>query len=215
MKRLAALAVLLFAASAAYAQTTPDATPTPTPPPEKRPQPNGLIVELRFGGGLSAVVGGATAGPSGAVVAGVSPIPSLTVGARLANRIHIGLGFAFLRVAVDLPGMNTQAFNLFYFAPEFAIDLTRSRDNRASFYAKAALPIGADISATSGAPSSDGFVIGYDLGVGLRYALHPAIALGLEAGLMGTFINPERNSLDAFVTTFYSSLVGTFFFGGR
>jgi hypothetical protein len=207
VKELALTIALIAGAHAARAQT----------PPEKTAMPNGLIVETRLAiGAPISVVGAPISGAGGAnVVTNIQPIPQIVIGGRLADRLHLGLGFAFQRIAVDTPGMVTSTFNLFYFTPTVEVDIVRSRDHRVAFYGKAGLPLGVDIISTSGAPSSNGFVVGYDVAVGMRYAFHPAFTLGFEAGLDGFFVNPERNTDDAFATTFYSALVGTFFFGGR
>ena len=208
MKRIATM--VLFLAGLAAPATAQEAAAGP------HGMANGMFLELRFGGGISAVAGQAGGVGGGALSGGgLSAVPTIVAGIRLVNRLQLGLGFGFFRFAVDGPGMNTASYNVFYFSPAVTYDLVRAKDNRAAFYGKAGLTFGADIGGISGAPDSTGFVVGYDVGVGMRFALHPMVALGMEAGLLGTFVNPERNSNDAFVTTFYSTLVGTFYFGGK
>jgi hypothetical protein len=181
---------------------------------------SGGFVDFRLGFGLPIAASFVPlAGTGGAPVQSqeVSVIPHLAGGFRVIDRIQIGLGFSYFRSSLTTGTTlsSTVAYNLFYFTPFVVIDFARTHDRRAAFYGKFGLPLGADIITQSRAPDSNGFIVGYDFTLGARYAFHPAFALGLETGLLGTFINPERDDANVAFTTFYSSLVGTFYFAGR
>jgi hypothetical protein len=175
--------------------------------------PNGMVVELGFGGGL-------TIGGVGTVA---TPLPSLLVGVRLIDRLNLGLGFTFFRLATHgggvLGGAGAETdTNLFNFAPTVEVDIVRSNDHRAAFYGKAGLPIGALIINFPPPVRDDvGFVIGYHLALGARYAFNRFFAFGVETGLLGFFTNPQRsdgnNSVG--ITTFYGMLQATIFFAGK
>jgi hypothetical protein len=65
---------------------------------------------------------------------------------------------------------------------------------------------------SSTATSSNSFILGFDLGLGMRYAVHRMFAIGLEGGAAGLFIEPQDPS-PVGVTIFYAVLVGTFYYG--
>jgi hypothetical protein len=165
------------------------------------------FVDFRLGIGVPIV--GTVAG----FVQQVSPIPQLAAGIRLVDRVQLGVGFSFFRFATT-NGMTDAAFNIFYFTPGVAIDIAKSRDNRVAFYGKFALALGAEVQTQTLFPASNGFDVGYDLTLGVRYLFHSAFALGFEGGVLGFFLHPERDN-NYGITTFYSSLVGTFYFSGR
>jgi hypothetical protein len=159
---------------------------------------NGLAVEARFGAGL--VVGGTSA---------VIAVPSLTVGGRLVDRLQLGLGFGLFRVASPGGGPNGNGTNqtTFTFAPTVAVDLLKAHDNRAAWYLKGAMPMGAMITT-----QRNFFVLGYDIALGARWCPHPNFAIALEGGLTGIFVDPNGNGGFG-ITTVYGALVGTFYWG--
>jgi hypothetical protein len=151
-----------------------------------------FLFEARIGG---SVAFGVTAG--------------LLVGARIIDRLHLGLGFALVRTDSTGAGSN----NRVNFAPTVAVDIVKAHDNRVAFYGKFALPVGPLIACPPGNGACDtGLTVGFDFGLGVRYAFHRMFALGMEAGAVGAFDNPQRDN-HASTVTFYGALVGTFWYG--
>ena len=157
---------------------------------------NGLAVDARLGAGL--IVGGTSA---------VVAQPSLTVGGRLVDRVQLGLGVGFYRISSPGGGPNGTNQTTFTFAPTVEVDLLKARDNKAAWYAKGALPMGAEIT-----QPRNFFVLGYDVALGARYCPHPNFAAALEGGVTGIFVDPRGNGGFG-VTTVYGALVGTFYWG--
>jgi hypothetical protein len=157
-----------------------------------------LEVDARLSAGL--IVGGTST---------VIAIPSLTVGARIIDRIGLGLGFGLFRVASPGGGVGGTGTNqtTFDFAPTITVDMLKARDNKAAWYAKGALPLGAMIT-----NPRNFFVLGYDVALGARYCPHPNFAASLEGGITGIFVDPNGNGGFG-VTTVYGALVGTFYWG--
>ncbi|MCU1277993.1 MAG: hypothetical protein JWM53_1539 [bacterium] len=155
-----------------------------------------LAVDARLGAGM--VVGG-----SSAVVA----VPSLTIGARLVDRVQLGLGVGLYRISSPGGGPNGTNQTTFTFAPTIEVDLLKAKDNKAAWYAKGALPMGAEVT-----QPRNFFVLGYDLALGARYCPHPNFAAALEGGVIGIFVDPNGNGGFG-VTTVYGALVGTFYWG--
>ncbi len=157
---------------------------------------NGLAVDARLGASL-------TLGGTSAVVA----VPSLTIGGRLANRIQLGLGVGFYRVSSPGGGPNGTNQTTFTFAPTIEVDLLKAHDNKAAWYAKGGLPMGAEVTTPR-----NFFVLGYDIALGARYCPHPNFAAGVEGGVTGIFVDPHGNSGFG-ITSVYGALVGTFYWG--
>ncbi|HEY2747983.1 MAG TPA: hypothetical protein VGL86_25345 [Polyangia bacterium] len=156
----------------------------------------GLAVDARIGAGL--LVGGTSA---------VIAVPSLTVGARLADRVQVGLGAGLYRISSPGGGPNGTNQTTFTFAPTVEVDLLRAHDRKAAWYLKGALPLGAEVTTPR-----DFFVVGYDAALGARYCPHPNFAVALEGGVTGLFLDPAgKNGFG--VTTVYGALVGTFYWG--
>ncbi|MGZ3405631.1 MAG: hypothetical protein ACXVAN_04245 [Polyangia bacterium] len=153
-----------------------------------------LAVDARLGAGI--VVGGTSA---------VVAVPSLTLGARLADRVQVGLGVGLYRVSSPGGGPNGTNQTTFTFAPTVEVDLLKAKDNKAAWYAKGALPMGAEIT-----QPRNFFVLGYDVALGARYCPHPNFAAALEGGVIGIFVDPRGNGGFG-VTTVYGALVGTFY----
>src|SRR4051812_2049507 len=67
----------------------------------------------------------------GNVGVGFTAVPSLLAGVRLIDRLHVGMGFSFARIS-----NGGGSANVVTFAPTFAIDIWKARDNRVAFYGK-------------------------------------------------------------------------------
>jgi len=156
----------------------------------------GLVIDLRVGAGTPVGIGGLAA------TSGFTAIPSLAVGGRLAGRLQLTMGFTFFRF--ENTGANDTS--LFSFVPTLAVDIVKSSDQKVAFYGKFGLPLGAAVTNTNTT-----FLIGFDLGIGVRYALHRMFALGFEGGAAGFFLDPANNAQG--VAAFYGALVGTFYYG--
>ena len=155
-----------------------------------------LAVDARLGAGF--IVGGTSA---------VVAQPSLVIGARLVDRIQLGLGVGFYRLSSPGGGPNGTNQSTFTFAPTFEVDILKAHDNKAAWYFKGALPMGAEVTTPR-----NFFVIGYDAALGARYCPHPNFAAALEGGVTGIFVDPAGNGGFG-VTTVYGALVGTFYWG--
>jgi hypothetical protein len=166
-----------------------------------------FMTEARIGGGAG-VIGGGGGGASA----------SLTFGARLADRLQVGVGFGLFRYST--PGVNIGPNNInndtttFTLNPTVAVDILKAKDNKVAWYGKIALPLGARVTPNANNPNTNNtvFVIGYDLGLGARYCPHPNFAFGAEAGLTGLFIDPSGNTGSG-TTAVYGAVVGTFYWG--
>jgi hypothetical protein len=161
-----------------------------------------FAVDARFGAGFG------VAGTSGVIV-----VPSLTVGARLIDRLQVGVGIGLFRTATPNGGVGgaSSADTSFTFIPTLAVDILKAKDNHVAWYGKVGLPLGGEVRSV-GNNSSNLFVIGYDVALGARYCPHPNFAVGIEGGLTGLFIDPNGPNGEG-VTTFYGALVGTFYWG--
>ena len=153
-------------------------------------------VDARFGAGL--VLGGTSA---------VVAQPSLTIGARVIDRLQVGVGFGLDRISSPGGGPNGTNSTTFTFAPTLSVDLLKAHDNKAAWYVKGALPMGAEVTTPR-----NFFVIGYDVGLGARFCPHPNFAAAIEGGVTGIFVDPRGNGGFG-VTTVYGALVGTFYWG--
>jgi hypothetical protein len=145
---------------------------------------------------------------TGTVVAGLATVPvvqpSLVVGGRIAGRANLGLGFSFMRLSSGMVTTSTFAFQ-----PTVVVDLVKSADERVAFTLRGALPLGASVASNT----RNLFAIGYDAALGVRYSPHPMFAIGLEGGILGTFIDPGSTSVGFGVQTVYGAISGTFFYG--
>jgi hypothetical protein len=138
-------------------------------------------------------------------------VPALLIGARLLDRIHVGLGFSFWRLSV-VSLNNHDDDNVITFAPTIAADIFKASDNRVAFYGKLAIPLGPVVHCTTGTPCDDNFGVGVDIAFGVRYAAHRNFAIGVEAGFAGAAIGPQRDNTVS-EWNFYGGLVGSFFSG--
>jgi hypothetical protein len=198
MKRI--LICLALLGSVAHAEKSPNGMPD-----------TAFVFEAR-------IAAGAPVSILGYLVSGTAftAIPSLFVGARLIDRIHVGLGLQFFRLQGSAStGLGTTATSdyVIEFEPLISADLFKSGDNRAAFYLKFGIPLGPVITCPGGgAPCDNNFGVGFDIGLGVRYAVHRNVGLGVEAGVAGAFIGPQRNDTTGEVS-FYGALVGTFWSG--
>jgi hypothetical protein len=156
---------------------------------------NGFWLEARLAAATVIAGGGNTALPVYQ--------PGLTVGGRLAGRLNLGLGFAFFRLASN----NTTA-TTFIFQPTAEVDLVKAADDRVMLYLKGGLPVGAVVQSAGRTL----LVVGYDVGLGVRYAPHPMFAVGVEGGVLGVFSDPGANT-GLGVQSIYGALTGSFFYG--
>lgn len=164
---------------------------------EARMPYNAFLFELRLGGAASVTATGV----------GVSAVPSILVGGRLVDRLHLGLGFSFFRFYND---GNNSSNNVVNFVPTVSIDAFRSSDRAFAFYVKMGLPLGVVVLCTGNNCTND-FAIGFDIAVGGRYLFHRHFALGLEGGMAGTFVGVQRGNIDHVIAV-YGALVGTIYF---
>lgn len=125
----------------------------------------GFFADLRIGGAAPIGMGGITTGT------GFTALPSFAMGARLFGRLQLGLGFNFLRFDSLGPGTDT---NVFTFVPLVAVDIIKAQDERVAFYGKAGLPVGANVTCNGACNTAS--VVGFDLGIGVRYAPHRMFA---------------------------------------
>jgi hypothetical protein len=173
---------------------------------------NAFLFEARLSlggtvaGGYTPDLGGATGTPTASSIPGIIAQPSLLLGARLIDRIQIGLGISFVRIGVN--GFST---NNVVFLPSVAVDLVKSHDNKTAFYIKAGLGFGASVASASGVHDTSA-IIDFDVALGARHALSSNFGLGFEAGLAASVTNPGENS-QSDVVFLYGALVGTFWSG--
>lgn len=164
-----------------------------------------FVMEARVGGGLAVAGGGNGGGGASA---------NLTFGVRLIDRLQIGLGFSVFHTST-IVNTTTGAVNaqtIFTINPTLTIDILKARDNKVAWYGKIGLPLGAQVQAVTNNVSSTVFVIGYDLGLGVRYCPHPNVAFGVEGGLDGFYADPGNGGSTG-TTGVYGAIVGTFYWG--
>jgi hypothetical protein len=203
------------AAAAAGATTTTTTTTTvshaaPASSPGGMPR-NAFVFEARLSLGGTLAAGGPIALDAEGTTAfssipGVIAQPSLMLGARLIDRLQVGLNIAFVRIGFS--GFST---NNILFLPTVAIDLVKSADNKTAFYVKPGLGFGAAVAVVTGAKDVSA-IVDIDLALGARHALSSSFGLGFEAGLSASITNPG-NSAQSDVVFLYGALVGTFWSG--
>jgi hypothetical protein len=204
--------------AAAVAATTTTTTTTVThsqPTPGGMPR-NAFVFEARLSLGGTLAAGGSTAlgGANGigggnatyTTIPGVIAQPSLFLGARLLDRLQVGLNIAFVRVGG--PGFSS---NNILFLPTVAIDLAKSSDNKTAFYIKPGLGFGAAVAVVTGGKDASA-IVDIDIALGARHAFSSSFGLGFEAGLSASVTNPG-NSAQSDVVFLYGALVGTFWSG--
>jgi hypothetical protein len=163
----------------------------------------GFVFNLRLGGGVPIGIGG-----GGAINTTLNALPAIAAGVRLIGRLELTLGMNFARFE---QGTNT-ATSVVSFVPTLVVDIARSADRKAAFYGKFGLPLGVGVIQTGGGNSSNSFIVGFDFGLGVRYAFHRMFALGFEGGASGLFVEPQDPNPTG-ITIFYAVLVGTFYYG--
>jgi hypothetical protein len=177
----------------------------------------GFLLEVGIGGTVPLYA----IGNNGAAVS--SALPSLMAGYRLIDRLQLQLGFvlgAFGFNGSSAVGGTSATASTFTIVPQVAVDLLKYANNRVAFYAEAGLPLGANVSTITVAGNSNTnsqFVIGFDVGLGVRYALAPIFTIGFESGILGIFApgtNTNNSAIGASTAvTFYASAVATLYFG--
>jgi hypothetical protein len=163
-----------------------------------------FVIELRQGGGET---------PSHItnwLVVG----PSAMLGARLVDRIELKAGLLVLLHYVEVPDAGGPRF-VPTFVVDATVDLVKFLRNRGSWFARGEALIGsADLA--NGNPDcrecGQQLVVGYDFASGVRFALNRNVAMGVEVGTLGDFINPGGKSEQS---TFgvYGALVTSFYIG--
>jgi hypothetical protein len=191
--------------------TTTTTTRVQTSVPGGMPR-NGFLFEARLSlggtvaGGFSPSVADGNGNGVITSIPGVIAQPSLLLGARLIDRLQVGLGIAFVRYGVQ--GFSS---NNFTFTPTIAVDVVKSRDNKTAFYIKAGLGFGAAIASVEGVHDNSA-IINFDVAIGARHALSSNFGLGFESGLSASITNPGDHS-QSDVVFVYGALVGTFWSG--
>jgi hypothetical protein len=166
-----------------------------------------FVMEARVGGGFG-ITGNGGGGASAAMAFGV----------RLIDRLQIGLGFTvFHGSSFNIGNGNfTSANTTFTLNPQLTVDILKAKDNKVAWYGKVGIPVGAQNVSTSGpgAPnqSTTVAVVGFDVGLGVRYCPHPNVAFGIEGGFNGFYTDPGGNG-GTNITGIYGSVVGTFYWG--
>jgi hypothetical protein len=140
-------------------------------------------------------------------------IPTITLGARIADRLHLGVDFFVTNfTASSGNGSSSNSLTAFAIGPIVELDIVKAARNRVAFYGKVALLPGAAVDSRSGASNSNTFFLGLDLGLGVRYAPVRFFAVGTEAGALTLFIDPGSSG-SASISAFYAGFVGTFLYG--
>jgi hypothetical protein len=202
---------LLFVARTASASPPASTTAQPAPAPAEQnvpPQVSGPTIAapavlgfprtaFLFEARLS--LGGGVAGDGGMVTQ-----PSLFLGARIIDRIHLGAGVTFHRTAAGDAGST----NTFTVEPSVAIDIVKSQDNRTAFYIKPGIGLGAVVKTDTDTVA----VVTLDLSIGVRHAFHPMFSIGLEAGIAGSWVDPGSRTT-AETVVIYGALAGSFYLG--
>ena len=131
----------------------------------------GIVFAVQFGARLATI---AFAGPVNVVEGG------FTAGFKY-QRLIIGLGIEASRFGSGATGVTTLIF-----VPGVQFALLRTLDERVEFYAEADVGGGRIISDGMTGSGSD---VRYQFGLGLRYWLHPQLAISMTSGLRGDVIN--------------------------
>jgi hypothetical protein len=157
-----------------------------------------ICLQLSVGGGdaLSEQNNAANTGFSARISAThpMAVLPSFTVGARLVDRLELGVGFFPMLHYIFVYDGSGLGFPLAA-SISATVDLVLFAQHRASWFARAAFLAGSAQTGspgTCGAPGNCGqqTLVGYHVALGFRYAITRGFALGLEAGTIGDFIHP-------------------------
>ncbi len=161
---------------------------------------SGLAVGLSFGSRLALLA------PDDSAPVGLPGglLGQILVGYR-RSRVTVGLGFSVGHLgssATYVAGTSQSTIRRsdtgFQFAPTLQLDLVRSSDRRVELYAGFQVGLGTTITQRSVTPSvpesylpspdEHNFQLSYQAGPGLRYWVHPQLALSLAAGLSGDHV---------------------------
>lgn len=143
-------------------------------------------------------------------------VPSLLLGARIVDRIQLGVGFALNQVKYQTidQGQTIESetdSTFFTFSPTISVDVIKAAHNRVAFYVRGAVTLGDEITSSS-SYNNKGFLIGYQAALGARYALHRMFTIGAEAGAIGTFIDPGASDQYS-ANGMFGALVVSFLYG--
>lgn len=158
-----------------------------------------LILESRLSGGIAVVASHIVFGP----------LPSLLFGVRAWGRLELGVGLSLTRISYSLFMAETSS-TIFTAAPTAELDILKSNDDKVALYLRAGLPLGA-LFTTSGSRTGSYVAVGFEAGIGVRYAPHPMFTIGMESGFLGTYGDPGGRRGSGF-TSVYGALVGTFMY---
>jgi hypothetical protein len=188
MVRVIALVMLVLAAPAG-AQDSDPLTPPPSPPPapaaSSAPSPapapsdgvqkrTGIAAEVHLGSRFAVLGGGIGIG---------APVDALTGGLFAGykiDRIVIGLGFDFFGYWAGTGGGSSNDV-AFLVTPGIRAALVRSSDGRVELTGQADLGFGHTF--VSGAAGTSNFEVRVDAGPGLRYWVHPQLAVTALGGV--------------------------------
>lgn len=168
----------------------------------------GVVVEARLGSQLITL---STGGGLGSTFS-VSGLRGGIFGGYKLGRFIFGLGFDLSRVASGSStgmggGSTSSATTAFQFVPGLKVALVRSADKRVELFGEADFGFGTTV--VERQSGVDYFHFSYDVGPGVRYWVHPQLALSAFAGLDGQF---EYDSMtNAGVTSTMSSGVTSIF----
>ncbi|MGC4118462.1 MAG: hypothetical protein QM765_28685 [Myxococcales bacterium] len=102
-----------------------------------------------------------------------------------SGRVVLGLGIDLARYSLQFDGSSTSATTRLTFTPTLQVATLRSRDLRVELYLEAGLGLGHLF--TDGRPDYGNVEIGYRVGPGLRYWIHPQLAISSLVALTGDF----------------------------
>jgi hypothetical protein len=164
-----------------------------------------FLVDIRSG------VGVATTGDSSGFLRGATymvMLPSLTVGARLIDRLELKIGYLPLFHFVIVPdGSGFHFIHTGVFST--SVDLIQFLRHRGNWFL-----LGGIFAGTSyvGAFIGDKPLVGYNFATGVRFAFNRVFALGFEIGAIGDVTDPGGNH-EQQTHSGYFAIDGTFYVG--
>lgn len=175
MKKIAIVVALLVAPVCAHADKALDGGQVK----------QGVVVEARLGTSLLSFT---TGGIGGGTNVSISGLKGGIFGGYKLGRFIFGLGFELERYAAGTSVMGTStssATTVFQFVPGVSVAILRSADKRVELFGQADFGFGTTV--VDNEQNVDHFHFSYDVGPGVRYWVHPQLALGALAGLDGQF----------------------------
>jgi hypothetical protein len=163
---------------------------------------NAFVFESRLTGAFNLA-----SGPAGTATV----IPGFMLGARLVDRLHLGLEFFLTNFTSASVGNGSgSASTAFTLGPTIAIDILKAAANRVAFYGKIGFGFGAAVVTSQFSPNT--FILRFDIGLGVRYAPVPYFAIGMESGFLNVFFSPDKPGTFS-ISSLYGGIVGTFLYG--